>query len=90
MSTTRKRNTQAGGGASTRPDGRRRRTERHISVRAVRRNSPDIQKLGRAIIRLAVMEAEAERAAQAAHSTAEIAATVDEQMGRAGEVDHDQ
>ena len=67
MSNT-KRNTQAGGGPTRRPDGRRRRTERHISVRAVRRNPPDIQKLGRAIIRMAVIEAEAERAAQADHT----------------------
>ena len=66
-----KRNSQAGGGSSRRPDARRRRTERHISVRSVRRSPPDIQKLGRAIIRLAVIEAEAERAAQADHADTE-------------------
>lgn len=87
---TRKRNTQAGGGASTRPDGRRRRAERHISVRAVRRNSPDIQKLGRAIIRLAVIEAEAERAAEAADSTVDASAAIEAQIAEAGKFDYDQ
>lgn len=80
-----KRNTSAGGGSTARPDSRRRRTERHISVRAVRRELPDIQKLGRAIIRMAVIEAEAERAAQASH-TQDIEAAV----SAAGENDHDQ
>lgn len=57
-------NTRRGGGQSGRPDGRR-RPQRCISVRSVRRNPPDVRKLGRAIIRMAVLEADAERAAQA-------------------------
>ncbi len=36
------------------------RSERHISVRAVRRDPPDLQKLSRALITLALAEAEAE------------------------------
>lgn len=61
------RSTKRGGGRSGRPDGRRQQL-RNISVRSVRRNPPDVRKLGRAIIRLALAEAEAERAAQAAHT----------------------
>lgn len=38
--------------------------QRRISVRAVRRQSPDIRRLGRAIVSLALAEAEAEAAAQ--------------------------
>lgn len=55
-----------GGGRSDRPDSRRQQL-RNISVRSIRREPPDVRKLGRAIIRLALAEAEAERAAQAAH-----------------------
>lgn len=36
------------------------RLERHISVRAVRRDPPDLQKLSRALITLALAEVEAE------------------------------
>lgn len=39
--------------------------QRHISVRAVRRNPPDLQKLSRALIQLAMEEAAAEAAAEA-------------------------
>ncbi len=39
--------------------------ERHISVRAVRRDAPDLRKLSRAVIALAMAEAEAEAEAQA-------------------------
>lgn len=39
--------------------------ERHISVRAVRRDPPDLRKLSRALITLAMAEAAAEAAAQA-------------------------
>lgn len=69
MSKSRSRaaNTKRGGGRFDRPDGRRQQL-RNISVRSVRRNPPDVRKLGRAIIRLALAEAEAERAAQAAHT----------------------
>ncbi len=38
--------------------------DRHISVRAVRRNPPDLRKLSRALIELAMAEAAAEAAAQ--------------------------
>ena len=39
--------------------------ERHISVRAVRRDPPDLRKLSRAIIAIALAEAEAEAQAEA-------------------------
>ncbi len=39
--------------------------ERHISVRAVRRNPPDLRKLSRALIALAMAQAAAEAAAEA-------------------------
>ena len=38
--------------------------QRRISVRAIRRESPDLRRLGRAIVSLALLEAEAEAAAQ--------------------------
>jgi hypothetical protein len=38
--------------------------ERHISVRAVRRNPPDVRKLSRALIELAMEQAAAEAAAE--------------------------
>lgn len=38
--------------------------ERHVSVRAVRRNPPDLRKLGRALMELAMSQAAAEAAAQ--------------------------
>jgi hypothetical protein len=41
--------------------------QRHISVRAVRREPPDLRKLARALIQLALAEAEAEL--QASQST---------------------
>lgn len=40
--------------------GRGRGKQRNISVRAVRRDPPDLRKLSRALIQLAVAEAEAE------------------------------
>jgi len=40
--------------------GRGRGKQRNISVRAVRRDPPDLQKLSRALIQLAIAEAEAE------------------------------
>lgn len=39
--------------------------QRHISVRAVRRDPPDLRKLSRALIALAMAQAEAEQKAQA-------------------------
>jgi hypothetical protein len=44
---------------------KRRRAERRISVRAVRRDPPDLKKLSQALIALAIAQAEAE--AQAEH-----------------------
>ncbi|TQF73355.1 hypothetical protein FK531_07530 [Rhodococcus spelaei] len=40
------------------------RGERHISIRAVRRDPPDLRKLSRAVITLALAEAEAAKQAQ--------------------------
>lgn len=40
---------------------------RRISVRAIRRDPPDLQKLSRALIALALEQAQAEADAQAAH-----------------------
>lgn len=46
--------------------------ERHISVRSVRRDPPDLRKLSRAVITLALAEMEAEAEAKAkAHSAPE-------------------
>ena len=39
--------------------------DHHISVRAVRRDSPDLRKLGRAVLEIAVAQAEADAQAQA-------------------------
>jgi hypothetical protein len=39
--------------------------QRHISVRAVRRNPPDLRKLSRALIALAMAQAASEAAAEA-------------------------
>lgn len=39
--------------------------QRHISVRAVRRDPPDLRRLSRALIQMAIAQAEAEAAAQA-------------------------
>jgi hypothetical protein len=39
--------------------------DRHISVRAVRRDPPDLRKLSRALIQLAMEQAAAEAAAEA-------------------------
>jgi len=43
--------------------GRGRGRQRNISVRAVRRDPPDVRKLSRALIQMAMAEAEAEQAA---------------------------
>jgi hypothetical protein len=42
--------------------------ERHLSVRAVRRNPPDLQKLSRALLAVAQAEAEAEAEARASQA----------------------
>ncbi|MEV8375174.1 hypothetical protein AB0P21_20745 [Kribbella sp. NPDC056861] len=52
-----------------------RRPERRISVRAVRREKPDMQKLGRALAELALAQAEAEAEADASAKTAPPANT---------------
>lgn len=51
---------------SSQQNGRGNRRERHVSVRAVRRSAPDVPKLSRALIRLAMEQAAAEAAAQQA------------------------
>lgn len=53
------------------------RPERHITVRGVRKPSPDLRKLGRVVIALALAEAEAEKAAadQYVDNAAEEAST---------------
>ena len=53
MSKTRKDSTKRGAGR-----------DRHISVRAVRRDPPDLRKLGRAVVQLALAQAAVEAAAQ--------------------------
>ena len=45
--------------------------ERHISVRAVRRDPPDLRKLSRALIALAMAEAEAAAEAQTQNQDAD-------------------
>lgn len=52
----------------------KKRDERHIRVRAVRREEPDLRKLSRALIDLALAQAQAEAAAEAEHQarTSEI------------------
>ncbi len=49
----------------------RRGRERHISVRAVRRDPPDLRKLSRALITLAMAEAAAEAEAKAQQGATE-------------------
>ena len=44
---------------------------RRISVRAVRRDTPDLKKLSRALIALAMAQAQAEAEAQAEHEASE-------------------
>lgn len=44
----------------------RRKAERHITVRSVRREPPDLRKLSRAVIAMAMREAEADAEAKAA------------------------
>lgn len=42
--------------------------ERHITVRSVRRDPPDLRKLSRAVIAMALRDAEAEAEAEARHA----------------------
>lgn len=64
------------------------RPERHITVRSVRRDPPDLRKLSRAVIALAMADAEAE-ANNAAEKTG--APDLSDQVGQAesSEVHHD-
>ena len=50
---------------TARRTGARRGRDRHISVRTVRRSTPDLHKLGRALIQIAMEQAAAEAAAAA-------------------------
>lgn len=61
MSRTRKDSPAGKGGAR----------ERHITVRAVRRDPPDLRKLSRALIQLAMAQAEAEAEQQVKQGTGE-------------------
>lgn len=45
---------------------RKQQRQRHISVRAVRRDPPDVRKLSRALLQMAMEEAAAEAAAEQA------------------------
>lgn len=53
------------------------KAERHISVRSMRRDPPDLQKLSRAVIALALREAERDADAQRATSTGSATAEPD-------------
>jgi hypothetical protein len=48
------------------------KAERQISVRSVRRDPPDLRKLSRAVIAMALRDAELEAAAGAESSTVEV------------------
>ncbi|UGT64431.1 hypothetical protein [Nocardia asteroides] len=74
--------------------GRRRSTriEHNITVRSVMRTPPDVAKLGRAVIALAMAELEAEKQADAttsADATSATAATPAPNEAKSTEVDHD-
>jgi hypothetical protein len=62
----------------------RRRRERRISVRVVRRDPPDLRKLSRALIALAMAQAEADAQAAAAQNSAGNASTNDEDDHKSG------
>lgn len=53
------------------------RTERHITVRGVRRKQPDLRKLARALIDLAAAQAEADASRLAAPSNSAPADTLE-------------
>jgi hypothetical protein len=62
--------------------------DRHISVRAVRRDPPDVRKLGRAVVQLALAQAAAEAAAQQDTDTTSVTASDTARRARAdGEPD---
>jgi hypothetical protein len=62
------------------------RPERHITVRAIRRDQPDVRKLSRAIIALAMAQAEAE-AEKAKDGTDEPATDANQLLESEGEPD---
>lgn len=64
--------------------GRGRGKQRDISVRAVRRDPPDLRKLSRALIQLAVAEAKAE-----AHQAAADQDTADQDIAAAEPLDEE-
>ncbi len=57
-------------GNNKKPRSRRHRGNRHISVRTVQRDTPDLRKLGRALIAFAAAQAEAEAQQQTTEETA--------------------
>ena len=59
--------------------GRGRGKQRNISVRAVRRDPPDLRKLSRALIQLAIAEAEAEAQQEATGQDAAPAEPVEQE-----------
>jgi hypothetical protein len=70
----------------------RRKVERHITVRSVRREPPDLRKLSRAVIAMALREAEAEAEAEAGRTgqaPAEPKSDADSSEAENPEVRHD-
>ena len=67
------------------------KAERHITVRSVRRDPPDLRKLSRAVIALALREAELDAEAKAAGTTGVAATdkTAVVEGNQRGEVSHD-
>ncbi|MFI6169051.1 hypothetical protein ACIBCN_19895 [Nocardia sp. NPDC051052] len=65
------------------------RPERHITVRSVRRDPPDLRKLSRAIIAMALVDAEREKSE--AEETAEAAAAQEDTANQkpSQDADHD-
>jgi hypothetical protein len=68
---------------TSRPKSSRNRGERRISIRTAQRDSPDLQKLGRAMIVLAVAQAQAEAEAQAQNEGQEPAVETNSRAGAA-------
>jgi hypothetical protein len=66
-----------------------RKAERHISVRGVRRDPPDLRKLSRAVIAMALREAEAQEEARAALTNDPQAHVEKRDSVQDGEVSHD-
>lgn len=60
-----------------------RKRQRHIIVRGLRHDSPDLQKLSRAVIAMALREAEAETEARAA-TNGDIKGSIQDEKGNVG------